>query len=193
MSFAVAVRWSLVALAVPLLASASDTVRKPAQAERKNPGTTRKVAVPEHGSFEISLPSAWRYSTEPTPEGGGDTLRLEPASGSRFLLMATPVWVPEGNRDARNAATWMRVRLHNQTVEQEIPIEEFKGSRNTVYWFHATNKYPGPGEHEAMVQGAAMVGELLVGFTLLHHAGALPERTAVLKALGDAKHLGSAL
>ncbi len=192
MSFAVAVRSSLVILAIPLLATATDTP-KPAAAKAKAAHTTRTVAVPEHGAFEISLPSAWRYSTEPTPEGGGDTLRLEPPSGSRFLLMATPVWVPEGNRDARNAATWMRVRLHNQTVEQDIPIEEFRGSRNTVYWFHATNKYPGPGEHEAMVQGAAMVGELLVGFTLLHHTGALPERAAVLKALGDAKHLGSAL
>lgn len=193
MSFAVAVRSSLVILAVPCLAAATDTPRKPGLAEHKVPDTTRKVAVPEHGAFEISLPTSWRYTTEPTPEGGGDTLKLEPPSGNKFLLMATPVWVPEGNRDARTAVTWMRVRLHNQTVEQDIPIEEFKGSRNTVYWFSATNKNPGPGEHEAMVQGAAMVGELLVGFTLLHHSGSLPERTAVLRALGDAKHLGSAL
>jgi hypothetical protein len=177
MSIAVAVRSSLVILAVPCLASAVDT--------------TRKVAVPEHGAFEISLPSAWRYSTEPTPEGGSDTLRLEPPTGTKFLLRATAVWVPEGNRDARSAARWMRVRLYNQTVEQDIPIEEFKGSRNTVYWFAATNKNPEPGEHEAMVQGATMVGELLVGFTLLHHAGNLPERAAVLKALGDARHLGA--
>lgn len=186
MPFAVAVRSSVVILALPCLAAAAAPAPKPA-------GTTRTVAVPEHGAFEISLPSEWRYSTEPTPEGGGDTLRLEPRSGTKFLLKATPVWVPEGNRDARNAATWMRVRLHNQTVEQDIPIEEFKGSRNTVYWFAATNKYPAPGEHEAMVQGAAMVGELLVGFTLLHHDGSLPERTALLKALGEAKHLGATL
>lgn len=179
MSLAAAVRSSLVILAVPALASAADT--------------KRTVPVPDHGSFEISLPSGWRYSTEPSPEGGGDTLRLEPATGKRFILMATPVWVPEGNRDARTAASWMRVRLHNQTIEEDIPIEEFKGSRNTVYWFSATNRNPAPGEHEAMVQGAAMVGELLVGFTLLHHSGELPERAAVLKALGDAKHLGSAL
>ncbi len=175
MSFAAAVRASLVLLAVPALASAD--------------GTARKVTVPEHGAFEISLPSGWRYSTEPSPEGGGDTLRLEPPTGDRFLLMATPVWVPESNRDARSAATWMRVRLHNQTVEQDIPIEEFKGSRNTVYWFTATNKNPAPGEPEAMVQGVAMVGELMVGFTLLHHAGSLPERVEVLKALGSARHL----
>jgi hypothetical protein len=149
--------------------------------------TTRKVAVQDHGSFEIALPSAWRYTTEKTPEGGADTLRLEPPTGSAFLLMATPAWVPESLRDARTAATWMRVRIFNQTVEVEIPIEEFKGSRNVVYWFASTNKNPGPGEHEAMVQGAAMVGELLVGFTLLHHPGDLPERDAVLKALGDAR------
>lgn len=179
MSLAAAVRSCLVILAVPVVAAAGDT--------------TRKVAVPEHGSFSISLPSVWRYSTEATPMGGADTLRLEPPTGTRFLLMATPVWVPEGNRDAKSAAGWMRVRLHNLTVEQDIPIEEYKGSRNTVYWFAATNKNPGPGEHEAMVQGAAMVGELLVGFTLLHHTGSLPERAAVLKALGDARHLGSAL
>ncbi len=186
MSLAVAVRSCILVLALPGLVVAAEGPRRPAD-------TARQVAVPEHGAFEIALPSAWRYSTEPTPEGGGDTLRLEPASGNKFLLMATPVWVPEENRDARSAVTWMRVRLHNQTVEQDIPIEEFKGSRNTVYWFAATNKYPGPGEHEAMVQGAAMVGELLVGFTLLHHAGSLPERSAVLKALGGARHLGKAL
>jgi len=193
MSFAVATRSSLVILLIPCLALAADPASKPTSPPRKDTHTKRKVAVPEHGAFEINLPSTWKYSTEPTPEGGGDTLRLEPPTGDRFLLMATPVWVPEGNRDARNAATWMRVRLHNQTVEQDIPIEEFHGSRNVVYWFSATNKWPGPGEHEAMVQGAAMVGQLLVGFTLLHHSGNLPERAAVLKALGDAKHLDPAL
>jgi len=192
MSFPVAVRWSLVILLVSGMARAAEPA-KPSAPAGKQTHTTRKVAVPDHGAFEIALPSAWKYSTEPTPEGGGDTLRLEPASGDKFLLMATPVWVPEGNRDARSAATWMRVRLHNQTVEQEIPIEEFHGSRNVVYWFSATNKYPGPGEHEAMVQGATMVGQLLVGFTLLHHSGIVNERSAVLKALGEAKHLDPAL
>jgi hypothetical protein len=175
MSLAAAVRTSVVVLALPALVSAA--------------GMSRKISVPDHGSFEISLPSGWRYSTEPSPEGGGETLRLEPPSGDRFVLMATPIWVPESNRDARSAVSWMRVRLYNQTVEQDIPIEEFKGSRNTVYWFRATNRNPAPGEHEAMVQGAAMVGELLVGFTLLHHDGSLPERAEVLKALGNARHL----
>jgi hypothetical protein len=179
MSFAAVVRSSLVFLALPALAAPA--------------GTARKVSVPDHGAFEISLPDGWRYSTEPSPEGGGDTLRLEPPSGDRFVLMATPVWVPENNRDARSAVGWMRVRLYNQTVEQDIQIEEFKGSRNTVYWFTATNRNPAPGEHEAMVQGAAMVGELLVGFTLLHHDGSLPERKEVLKALGSARHLSSPL
>jgi hypothetical protein len=50
MSLAGAVRSSLVILAVPVLASAA--------------GVKRKVAVPDHGAFEISLPSGWRYSTE---------------------------------------------------------------------------------------------------------------------------------
>ncbi len=170
---------SLLLLALPVLAGA--------------PETKRKVAVPEHGAFEISLPAGWKYSTEPTPEGGGDTLKLEPQEGDRFVLMTTAVWVPEGNRNAKDAAMWMRVRLHNQTVEQDIPIQEFKGSRNTVFWFRATNKNPTPGEHEAMVQGATMVGELLVGFTLLHHPGNLPEKDQVLKALGDAQHLAKQL
>ncbi len=175
MSFAGALRASLVVLAVPVLALAADT--------------PRKVSVPQHGDFEISLPSGWKYSTEPSPEGGAETIKSEPAQGDRFVLMTTAVWVPETNRNAKEAATWMRVRLHNQTVEQEIPIQEFKGTRNTVYWFRATNKNPTPGEHEAMVQGATMVGELLVGFTLLHHPGSLPEKDEVLKALGEAKHL----
>lgn len=166
---------SLIALLLPALASAAET--------------TRRVAVPEHGAFEITLPSDWRYSTEASPGGGGDTLKLEPAQGERFVLYITAAWVPEGNRDAKEAAKWMRVRLHNQTVELEIPVQAAKGTRNTVHWFRATNKNPTPGEHEALIQGAAMVGELLVGFTMLHHPGNLPERDAVLKALGAAKHL----
>jgi hypothetical protein len=170
---------SLVILALPVLAAATDT--------------KRKVAVPEHGAFEISLPSAWKFTTEPSPEGGAETLKLEPQEGDRFLLKTTAYWVPESNRNAKDAATWMRVRLHNQTIEEDIPIQEFKGSRNTVYWFRATNKAPTPGEHEAMIQGATIVGELLVGFTLMHHPGSLPERDQVLKALGDAQHLAKQL
>ncbi len=179
MPLAVALRSSLVLLALPALASAADT--------------RREVQVPQHGAFEISLPSSWKYVTESSPEGGGDTMKLTPPAGDRFLLYTTAVWVPQDKRDAKDAATWMRVRLHNQTVEIEIPIQEFKGSRNTVYWFRATNKNPDPGDHEAMIQGAAMVGELLVGFTLMHHPGDLPEKDEVLRAIGAAQHVSKKL
>jgi hypothetical protein len=152
--------------------------------------TRRTEAVPEHGSFTISFPSAWRYATEPSPEeGAARTMRLEPADDDRFLLRATAVWVPLGRRDAAQAASWMRFRLHGQTVELEIPVREFQGSRNTVYWFVATNRAPEPGAYEAMVQGATIVGELFVGFTLLYHPGDQVETDQVLKALGDARHL----
>jgi hypothetical protein len=177
MSHAVGVRASLLALAVPVLALAGDPV------------TRRSVPVPDHGSFEIALPTAWRYSTEVTPQGGADTLRLDPAEGNRFVLWATPAWVPLDKRDGHEAANWMRVRLHGQTVEQEIPIQEFKGTRNRVFWFQATNKAPEPGERAAMVQGVTIVGELMVGFTLQYYPGELPERDQVLKALGEARHL----
>jgi hypothetical protein len=176
------------ALALPALALAGDT--------------KRNVAVPEHGSFEIALPSAWRYSTEAAsstdtdteksaPEDAvqGETLRLDPAKGTRFTFQATPAWVPADRRNAREAATWMRVRLHGQTVEQDIPIEEFQGTRNKVYWFKATNKSPTPGEKSVLVQGAATVGELMVAFTLLYFPGDIPEKDLVLSALGSAKHV----
>ena len=166
---------SLLALSVPALALAGDT--------------KRSVEVPEHGAFEIALPSSWRYSTETTPQGGAETLRLDPSKGNRFVLLATPAWVPVDQRDGRDKAMWMRVRLHGQTVEQDIPIEEFQGSRNKVFWFKATNRAPSAGEHPALVQGVAVVGELVVGFTLLYYPGDLPERDVVLKALGDAQHL----
>lgn len=175
MSLKVALTSSLVALALPVLALEGDT--------------KRSVPVPDHGAFEIALPSAWRYSTEATPQGGAETLRLDPAKGNRFVLLATPAWVPVEKRDGKEAAMWMRVRLHGQTVEQDIPVEEFRGGRNRVFWFKATNRWPSSGEHPMMVQGVAIVGELMVGFTLLHYPGDLPERELVLKALGDAKHL----
>lgn len=175
MGFGTAVRVSLAVLVLPCLASAAEVVRT--------------VPVPGHGSLRISLPSTWRCTTEPSPEGGADTLRLEPPQGTAFLLRITPAWVPAASRDADQAAQWMRMRLTGQTVEQEIPVEQFKGSRNTVSWFSATNRNPAPGEHEAMAQGAAIVGELLVGFTLLHHPGDLPERAAVLRALGGARQV----
>jgi hypothetical protein len=176
----------LVAVAVPALAGAADK--------------THRLAVPDHGELHIALPAAWRASTEapraaaPADDGTtlppeGETLRIEPEQGTKFLLLATPAWVPADARDARKAAGWMRTRLHNQTVETDIPVEEFKGTRNLVYWFHATNKNPAPGEHDRMVQGATVVGELLVGFTMLYHPGELPERDVVLKALGAAQHV----
>lgn len=179
MPFKVALASSLVALALPAFALAEEETR-------------RTVAVPDHGSFEILLPSAWRYTTESTPSGGAETLRLDPAKGNRFLLLSTPAWVPAEKRDGREAARWMRFRLHGQTVEQDIPVQEFQGAHNKVFWFEATNRSPSGREHPGMVQGVAIVGELMVGFTLLHYPGDLPERDVVLKALGDAKHLGQA-
>jgi hypothetical protein len=189
MPFAALHRAALVAAVLPALAAAEVE-------------TTHRLQVPEHGVLELALPAAWRSSTEdavasaPDEHGNvappqGETLRIEPAQGTKFLLMATPAWVPASDRDAKKAVGWMKTRLLNQTVEGDPVVEEFKGSKNVVYWFRATNRDPLPGEKDRMIQGAAVVGELLVGFTLLYHPGDLPERDVVLKALGGARHVGS--
>lgn len=161
-------------------------------------GTSYKVSVPDHGTLEVDIPSAWRVSQEPSDPGWGDTMRIAPPEGSTFSLLITPVWVPENQRDAQEATMWMRTRLHGQTNEQDTTLQVLKGPRNTVYWFAVTNRFPAPAAYNMMVQGSTMVGELLVGFTFLFHADTTDEGQAVIKAqilsvlssLGDAKHTG---
>lgn len=179
MSLVVA-RALLVASLLPCLASAGDT-------------TTQRVPVSGRGALELTVPSSWRSSVRWAEEG--PTLRLEPAEGAAFVLMVTPFAVPrrdtaeETRARARRIAESMREKVAPGAVEKTIAIERLQGGRNPVLWIAATDRAPGPGEHERLVQGTAAAGKLVVTFTLLHHAKDPPERAVVLQAMAGARHV----
>jgi hypothetical protein len=78
-------------------------------------------------------------------------------------------------------------------VERDIPLEELGGAEARGFWFLSTDRTlagraPGPGEFRHRLQGAAAVGPLVVGFTLLDQ-GPGPQRAQLLELVRGARHV----
>ena len=103
------------------------------------------------------------------------------------MLLATPAWVPVNEQDGRDKArvdarpaAWPDGRAGH-------PDRGVPGTRNKVFWFKATNRWPSAGEHPAMVQGVAIVGELAEsGSRSCSTRATFPSGTWITEALGDA-------
>jgi hypothetical protein len=114
--------------------------------------------------------------------------------------MLTPWWNP-GEPEAvpaRVDAVQLLVELARRgalagAVERELPLEELVGDAVHGFWFASTDRElaarePGPGEFRHRLQGAAAVGPLVLGFTLLDQAAG-PQRAQLLDLVRGARHL----
>lgn len=163
----------------------------------------RTFEVPGRGGLELTLPPGWIAEASPSAEDGSGspppTIRLV-APGGAFQATLTPWWNP-GEPEAvaaRVDAVQLLVELARRSalagaVEREIPLEELGGAEARGFWFVSTDRAlagraPGPGEFRHRLQGAAAVGPLVVGFTLLDQ-GPGPQRAQLLELVRGARHL----
>jgi hypothetical protein len=162
----------------------------------------RGFAVPGHGVLELGVPPGWK-----AVEGGGDepgqaTIELAP-SDRAFVVLLTPFWNPADEKGgatvetAQVLAEMARRKALEGAEEKEIPLMELVGERGVHgFWFAASDrnlagKAPAKEEYRHLLQGAAVVGRLLLAFTLLDN-GPGPQRDAALDVVRTARHLPGA-
>jgi hypothetical protein len=155
--------------------------------------------VPGHGRLLVEIPPGWTATAGEADPPLPATLRLEPPEG-RGALLLTPTWDPGAPPEAPASPDAVRLLVElalrkaaEAAAEDPLELRELGGGA-VGWWFAATDREllpggraPEPDEYRCLVQGAAVVGGLLLPFTLLDD-GDGPHRAVALEVVRRARH-----
>jgi hypothetical protein len=144
----------------------------PVATEKTEKTNDRRYPLPDHGFFQMKVPTSWKDELRQPRDRLPPTIVLQPASGDRFQVLITPIWlagkdVPLPSGEAiRQQVQRAAESAKSQAVEETLKVMELQGSSGRGYYFSATDKAPKPGEYKFMTQGIMRVGELIATFTI---------------------------
>jgi hypothetical protein len=134
------------------------------------------TALPDGSSLEMVLPATWKSTHETV--GPSVTVRLSSAAAADFLVLITtlpvkagsPASTPEG---LRASVTELGNRSLSTSLQEHLELTEIKGQQAVGYLFHMTDRNPekGPGDYREVHQGAILLGQQMITFTILTHPG----------------------
>jgi hypothetical protein len=165
----------LAALAILLPAHAAD-------------GELRSWLVPGRGKLEMIVPADW-YDDPRRPSGASlPRVRFFDRIGPRppFDMNVTIAWSTGKEASFKDPAR-MRAfvaqsadELAPAAVEKSFPLREIAGENGIGYFFQATIQSPPQGSWPHLTQGAFVVGDVLLAFSILT---AEPKSPAVERAI----------
>ena len=143
--------------------------------------------VPGRGKLEMVVPAEW-YDDPRGPPGALPRVRFFDRLGQRppFEMTVTIAWSSAREASFRDPA---RVRafvaqtaedVGSAAVEKRFPLQEIKGQNGIGYYFQATLQSPAQGGWPNLTQGAYVVGDLLLAFSIVT---AEPKSPAVDQAI----------
>ncbi|MFI5305350.1 MAG: hypothetical protein ACHQYP_11225 [Nitrospiria bacterium] len=151
-------------------------------------------AVPQHGLFELLVPSSWIDSVQQPPGNLPPTIRFVAATGNPFELLVTLLWSQKPGENI-NEPSKIKAMITNigqnilpTAIEKELKVFELKNGDSVGYYYVVTDKAPRPGDCPIMVQGAIGIGELQLSFTLLENQKETIEQRTALNMLINGKH-----
>jgi len=143
--------------------------------------------IPGRGKLEMVVPADWYDDPRGTP-GALPRVRFFDQLGPRppFDMTVTIAWSSGKEASFKDPA---RVRafvaqsaedLASAAVEKRFPLQEIKGENGIGYFFQATLQSPAQGGWPNLTQGAYVVGDLLLAFSIVT---AEPKSPAVDQAM----------
>jgi hypothetical protein len=159
----------------------------------KAPKNERRYPLGDYGFFRVDVPSSWKDDLWQPPERLPPTISLSPKAGNPFQVLITPIWGP--NKDVLKDVAIKELvqksveRVKPQSVEKTIQLVELRGPSSKGYYFFSTDKAPKPEEYKYMTQGALVVGDLIVSFTILTNGNHEEVAKEALTILREARHL----
>ena len=152
-------------------------------------GEKKSFELPDKSKLELAIPAAWK--DEPKEK----SLALSPREGAPFQVVVTPV---VRQKPGASAETAIKIRHSVQqsadkvkpsATEQYLPVEQLTGAPGPGYYFSATDREPKPGEFKYLTQGMLLVGDVVVGFSILTNDAQEKVRDQALAMLKSASHI----
>ncbi len=176
-------------VAAALLAAAAAVL--PARAAD---GELRAWAVPGRGKLEMVVPADWYDEPRKTPDGL-PVRRFFDQLGARppfdmTLTIAWSVGKEASYKDPQRLRAFVAQsaeEVASAATEKRFLLREIAGTGGPGYYFHATLQSPAVGRSPHLTQGALVVDELLLAFTILTSEPKSPAIEQALAMLRTAK------
>ena len=149
------------------------------------------VSLPGHGSLAMPVPDGWAATVRRVSDDLPPTVVVTAKPPNTFQMLVTPIWPMGSGKPPRlgeiqSLVEGAAARVEPESVERSLPLRPLKGVEAAGYYFSATDPAPGPNGYKYMTQGALMLKELRITFTVLINGDAAePTRQALemLKAM----------
>jgi hypothetical protein len=153
----------------------------------------RRYSLGDYGFFRIDIPPSWKDELRQPPDRTPPTIVLSPKTGVPFRVLVTAIWGAKMEKlkdeSIRELVQKSAERVKPQAVEKTLQLVELRGTSGKGYYFFVTDKAPKPDEYKYMTQGAMVVGDLLVTFTVLTNGNHEEVTKEALTMLREARHL----
>ena len=140
-------------------------------------GEKKAFALPDSSKLELTIPAGWKDELKTQQGSKAATIALTPREGAPFEVSLTPIG---RQRPGASADTAIQMRQSVQqaadkvkpsAVEPILTAEALTGAPGPGYYFSATDAAPKPGEFKYLTQGMLLVGDAIVGFSVLTNDG----------------------
>jgi len=155
-------------------------------------GVSNEPLLLERGGLALRLPAGWHETAPPKSERGALTVTLGPEHGEGYQLLLSVVTARTASIDTRVLVERAGRQALKDARETTLAVRELRGDRVSGHYFELTDREPGAGEYEGLVQGIVTYGPLQVSFTLLLHPADAATREAALDLLRRARPAGAA-
>lgn len=154
----------------------------------------RRFELPNRDTLELTFPAGWVDHLEQPDGGGPPTIEIAVTEGGPRQVFVTPEWPDPLAKELRelpslrDAIRAMAERTQPQAVEPYLEVRQLDGANGTGFYFAATDRHPGTGEFSFMHQGALLIGDLTLWFTILTNKGQDTVAVEALAMLQAAEH-----
>ena len=158
-------------------------------------GEKKAFALPDNSKLELAIPAGWKDELKAGQGSSPPTVALTPRDGAPFEVTVVPI---ARQKPGASADTAIRMRHNVQqsadkvkpsATEQYLPVEQLAGAPGPGYYFSATDREPKPNEFKHLTQGMLLVGDVVVGFSVLTNDGQEKVREQALAMLKSASHI----
>jgi hypothetical protein len=154
--------------------------------------TERIVMLPDRAPVVFVAPTTWRSAVAWPENNLPPTVKFIPRQGDEFSFKITPIYRMDGKpelptlENARKIAAATMAKIQPSATEP-LELIEWKGDKAGGFYFTAQDKAPKSGEYPYLLQGAALLDELVLSYTVLLRTRK-PETIATMLAVLESTH-----
>lgn len=158
---------------------------------------SNRYVLPGHGAIAVAVPAEWADSIHQPRGESPPTIVFQTADSSKFQALITPIWHVNSKSAAVRARSTKTLvedsasRAASSAIEQELPVRPFSGRLGKGYYFSATDRNPEPGGYRYLTQGAIVIDDLTVTFTILTNSDSGDAVTDALQMIKEIRRIRS--